>query len=102
MKNIFDFLKTTLVEVLGVEIVVEKQMKDLTTELIELLKEINIEKPSELNEKNITAELIEFLIEKRKTAKKDRNFALSDEIREKMAEIGIKIKDGREKTTWKI
>ena len=35
-------------------------------------------------------------------AKKERNFALSDEIRDKMAEIGIKIKDGREKTTWTI
>lgn len=102
LKDVYTFIKTTLIDVLGVEIVVEKQIKNLTTELLELLKEINIEKPSEFNEENLTVKLIEFLIEQRKVAKKDRNFALSDEIRDKMAGIGIKIKDGREKTTWTI
>lgn len=102
LKNVFDFLKTTLVDVLGVEIVVEKQIKDLTAELIELLKEVGIEKPLGDGTGNLTVELIEFLIEQRKTAKKDKNFALSDEIRDKMAEIGVKIKDGREKITWTI
>ena len=102
LKDVYIFIKTTLVDVLGVEIVVEKQIKDLTKELLMLLEEIKIEKPSEFNKENITVELIEFLIEKRKTAKKDKNFALSDEIRDKMAEIGVKIKDGREKTTWTI
>ncbi|MEI6857043.1 cysteine--tRNA ligase [Psychrilyobacter sp.] len=102
LKDAFDFLKTTLVDVLGIELVVEKHIKDLTVELVELIKEVNIEKPFEFNKENITVELIEFLIEQRKIAKKDKNFALSDEIRDKMAEIGVKIKDGREKTTWTI
>lgn len=102
LENVFAFLKATLVDVLGVEIVVEKQIKDLTIELTELLKQIGIENPLEENTENSTVELIEFLIEQRKMAKKERNFALSDEIRDKMAEIGIKIKDGREKTTWTI
>lgn len=102
LKDVFEFLKTTLVDVLGVEIVVEKQIKDLTAELIELMKKINIEKPSEFNKENLTVELIEFLLEERKIAKKNKDFALSDEIRDKLAEIGVKIKDGREKTTWKI
>jgi cysteinyl-tRNA synthetase len=100
LKDVFEFIKTTLIDVLGVEIVAEKQIKDLTVELVELLKEVGIEKDTETP--NTTVELIEFLIEKRKAAKKDRNFALSDEIRDKMAEIGVKIKDGREKTTWTI
>ena len=102
LKDVYTFIKTTLVDVLGVEIVVEKQIKDLTAELTELLKKAGIENPLEESAGNLTVELIEFLIEKRKTAKKDKNFALSDEIRDKMAEIGVKIKDGREKTTWTI
>ena len=79
---------------------VEKQIKDLSKELNGLIEKLGIEKDAETP--NITVELIEFLLEKRKAAKKDRNFALSDEIRDKMAEIGVKIKDGREKTTWTI
>ncbi|OQY41932.1 MAG: cysteine--tRNA ligase [Fusobacteriia bacterium 4572_74] len=102
LKDVYTFIKTTLIEVLGVEIVVEKQIKNLTIELTELLKQIEIENPLGENTGNSTVELIEFLIEKRKMAKKERNFALSDEIRDKMAEIGVKIKDGREKTTWTI
>ena len=58
LKDVYTFIKTTLIDVLGVEIVVEKQIKNLTTELLELLKEINIEKPSEFNEENLTVELI--------------------------------------------
>lgn len=36
------------------------------------------------------------LIEQRKAAKKDKNFALADEIRNKIAELGYDIKDTRE------
>lgn len=102
LKDIYKFIKTILIDVLGVGIVIEKQIKDLSVELIELLKEIEIENPLKENTGNSTVELIEFLIEQRKIAKKNRNFALSDEIRDKMAKIGVKIKDGREKTTWTI
>jgi len=102
LKDIYKFIKTILIGVLGVKIVVENQIKDLSVELIELIKEVNIENPLEENTGNSTIELIEFLIEKRKNAKKNRNFALSDEIRDRMAKIGVKIKDGREKTTWTI
>jgi|ASRM01.1.fsa_nt_gi cysteinyl-tRNA synthetase len=102
LKEIYVFIKTILIDVLGVEIVIKKQIRDLSVELIDLIKEINIENPIKENKENITIELIEFLIEKRKIAKKDKNFALSDKIRDKMAKIGVKIKDGREKTTWTI
>ena len=36
------------------------------------------------------------LIEQRKAAKKDKNFALADEIRAKIADLGYDIKDTRE------
>ncbi len=43
---------------------------------------------------------IEALIEQRAQAKKDRNFAEADRIRDELAEQGIILKDSREGTTW--
>ena len=43
---------------------------------------------------------IEEMIEKRAQAKKDKNFALADEIREELAQKGILLKDTREGTKW--
>jgi cysteinyl-tRNA synthetase len=100
LKDIFDFIKESLIDVLGVEVTIEKKVKDMTKELNELMENLEIKKDDELA--NETSEIIEFLLEKRKLAKKEKNFALSDKIRDELANIGIKIKDGREKTTWTI
>ena len=43
---------------------------------------------------------IEEMIEKRANAKKERNFALADQIREELAAQGIILKDTREGTKW--
>ena len=45
---------------------------------------------------------IEALIEERKQAKKDKNFARADEIRNQLAEMGVTIKDTREGTIYTI
>ncbi len=45
---------------------------------------------------------IEDIIEKRNEAKKNKNYALADELRDKLKEKGIIIKDGREGTTYEI
>jgi cysteinyl-tRNA synthetase len=100
LENIFNFLKVSLIDVLGVEVAVEKKVKDMTKELKELMDKL------EISQENLelvdTTELIEYLLEERKLAKKGKNFKLSDEIRDELLNIGIKIKDGREKTTWTI
>lgn len=49
---------------------------------------------------NLTSELVEFILELRKHAREEKNWALSDKIRDRLAEMGIKIKDGKDKTTW--
>jgi len=100
LEEVFEFIKVTLIGVLGVEITIEKKVKDMTTELNEVIQKLGLKKDEGTS--NETVELIEFLLEKRKEAKKEKNFALSDEIRDELANIGIKIKDGREKTTWTI
>ena len=43
---------------------------------------------------------IESLIVERSSAKKDKNFARSDEIRDELLAMGVEIKDSREGVTW--
>ena len=45
---------------------------------------------------------MELLIEIRKNAKKEKNFALADEIRDKLAEGGVQLKDSRDGTSYSI
>ena len=47
----------------------------------------------------ITKKLIEFLLELRNEARKERNFKLSDDIRDKLKEFGVEIKDNKDSTT---
>ncbi len=47
------------------------------------------------------AERIEGLIEERNQARKDRNFARADEIRDQLLAEGIELEDSREGTSWR-
>ncbi len=61
------------------------------------------EKISEQSAEKTDFELqIEALIEERKQAKKDKNFARADEIRNQLADMGVTIKDTREGTVYTI
>ncbi len=44
--------------------------------------------------------VVEMLIEMRNQARANKNFALSDEIRDKLLTLGIQLKDGKEGTTF--
>jgi cysteinyl-tRNA synthetase len=52
------------------------------------------------NADEITAEQVEALIEERKSARANKDFARSDEIRDELAAAGVILKDGPEGTTW--
>ena len=54
------------------------------------------------NGNDLTNELIEQLIELRTQAKKDKNFAIADKIRDNLASLKVEIKDGKEGTTFKV
>ena len=49
----------------------------------------------------LSAEDIEALLEKRKAARAEKDFAAADAIRDELANAGIQIEDGPEGTTWK-
>lgn len=73
-----DFIKEAMIDVLGVDLKLEKQVG------------------------NMTAELVDYILELRTEAKKEKNYAKADAIRDRLKEMGISIKDGRDKTTWSI
>jgi cysteinyl-tRNA synthetase len=97
LKEVYEFLNTVFIDVLGIEIEVKKKVKDLTKELREIAKNLGLSIPEKFNS---TEEIVEFFLEERHKAKKERNFSLADTIRDELGKIGIQIKDGREKTTW--
>ncbi len=99
LKEIYDYIKTVVTGILGVEITIEKVVKDLTEELLVLFEKLNL---PVMEDKVNTEALIEFLLEERKKAKQEKNFSLSDKIRDELLKIGVRIKDGREKTIWTI
>ena len=45
---------------------------------------------------------IQLLIEMRKQARENKNFALSDQIRDQLLALGIQLKDGKEGTTFSL
>ncbi len=49
----------------------------------------------------LTAEAIDALIVERNAARADRNFQRADEIRDELADAGIRIEDGADGTTWR-
>lgn len=49
----------------------------------------------------LAAEEVEALIQARRTAKADKNFARSDEIRDQLKSAGIILEDSKEGTTWR-
>lgn len=56
---------------------------------------------SQPSDSDLTDEAIQSLIEERKTARAEKNFARSDEIRDLLAEQGIELLDSAEGTTWR-
>lgn len=54
------------------------------------------------NSSNKIDGVVELLIELRKEARENKDFATSDKIRNQLAEMGIELKDGKEGTTFNI
>ncbi|MEA3224909.1 MAG: cysteine--tRNA ligase, partial [Planctomycetota bacterium] len=46
--------------------------------------------------------LVNILIEQRNQARKDRDFARADDLRDKLDEMGIVLEDTSEKTVWRM
>ncbi len=58
-------------------------------------------KPAEAQDK-LTAPLLDLLVQLRTRVRKEKNFALADDIRKQLAELGVTLEDRPEGTSWKI
>jgi cysteinyl-tRNA synthetase len=77
-----------------------KALYDTLFKLSDTVLGIHIERKEEKMDDDFVAE-IEKLIADRTAAKKEKNFALADEIRAKLLDMGIVIEDTREGVKWK-
>ena len=82
IKKSYDSLKKKIENVFGIVIEVENTVKEEDGENMELTKK-----------------LIELLIKLRSEARSEKNFKLSDEIRDELKVLGVEIKDNRDGTT---
>ncbi len=78
LRNSVEFIKQIVIDVLGIKLNLEMKVEGLSNELVELILDL------------------------RMNAKKDRNFALADDIRNRLSNLGIEIKDGKDKTAWTL
>ncbi|MDP3829988.1 MAG: cysteine--tRNA ligase, partial [Ignavibacteriaceae bacterium] len=74
----------------------EKTAQDVLG-IIDLNQKVDSQSNKVLEEK-----LIKLLIDLRIQAKKEKNFALSDKIRDELKELGITLQDSKDGTTYKI
>ncbi|MDE1206132.1 cysteine--tRNA ligase [Tenacibaculum larymnensis] len=111
-----DFNTPILISHLFEAVKVINQIKEgkasLTTEDLEVFKNtINafvfdvlglMNETSEGNNSDKLSGVVEMLISMRKEARENKDWALSDEIRDRLLELGIQLKDGREGTTFTV
>lgn len=69
--------------------------------LYTLLDILGINTTNSKNNGDVDLSLIESMIEERTNAKKEKNFAKADEIRNKLLEMGIELEDTRQGVKWK-
>ena len=95
---LFDVLKSDLSDNTKLSLV-ESFDKVLSLDLLK-------EEPANLNQKDtIDADLVSYIeemIEKRNTAKKNKDYELADSIRKELQDKGIILKDTREGTTYEV
>ena len=77
------------------------ESKELVTKIMENALGVKLSTENVV-ETGITSELIDFIVELRWDAKQNKNWAMSDKIRDRLKEMGIEIKDGKDGTTWKM
>ena len=86
----------------GNEMISKKDLMELKTLINTLVFDVlGLKNISENNHSKLDSTL-QVLIDLRNQARKVKNFELSDQIRDRLLEQGIELKDGREGTTYKI
>ncbi len=77
------------------------EAKEMITKIMENALGVKLNTENRV-ETGVTCDLIDFIVELRWDAKQNKNWAMSDKIRDRLKELGIEIKDGKDGTTWKM
>lgn len=103
-----EFIKITLETVLGVELEYNEDDSEITNVLnklnniyMELFNE-NIFKNEDMEIKKTLNTVLEKILKKRREVRTNKEWELSDKIRDELFKCGIKIKDGKDTTQWSI
>ncbi len=103
---IFDFAKEvnrTIAETENVNVEFFKNVKlFLDRTAVGVLGIINFDVEDKSLSEDLDINYIDQKIEERITAKKEKNFALADKIRDELKALGVELKDSKEGTTYKI
>jgi cysteinyl-tRNA synthetase len=101
---IFDFVKEvnrTIASTENLNVDFYKKIKEFLSRTAgDVLGIINFDKETEMTDSLLENKLIQLLVDIRLKAKKDKNFQLSDEIRKRLDELGITLKDTKEGTDF--
>lgn len=74
-------------------------MRTAMNELAEDVLGLRFTEESTASEEQLD-KVVQVLIDLRQRLRKDKQFALADEIRDKLSAVGIQLKDERDRTTW--
>ena len=103
---IFDFVRDvnkTIAENENINSEFYLSVKEFLTRTAEgVLGIVDLSRQSQSSGHTLENELIELLIQLRADAKKEKNYALSDKIREELNKLGITLQDSKDKTTFKF
>jgi cysteinyl-tRNA synthetase len=103
---IFDFIRDvnkTIAENEKINVEFFSDVKDFLQKTAEgVLGIVDFSKDSSKNRGELENELIELFINLRIEAKKEKNYALADKIRDELNKLGIILQDSKEKTTYKF
>ena len=98
VKEINKTLDTTELDELGIKLLEESIM--FIEETITGVLGVNLEIEEKVEK--LAEELLEFVLELRREARENKNWEFSDRVRDGLSQLGIKIKDGKERTEWSM
>ena len=102
---IFDFVREvnrTIAENENINAKFYLEVKEFLQKTAEgVLGILDFSKPLSSSGDSLTDEIINLLIKLRTDAKKEKNFALSDKIRDELKDLGVILQDSKEGTTYK-
>jgi cysteinyl-tRNA synthetase len=75
---------------------------EAATNYLELLSALGLFEKRSTGGDDVSEKLLRFITDLRLEQRKAKNYALADEIRDRLKEIGVEIQDTSDGTTWKI